>query len=305
MMSIGQVRQRPYHHETDFKRVRDFLIATFPLTPVGFNWEIRRWEGWCLYWEQLASPPWDQIHLWEDGGGQLVGVAHREGAGEAFLQLHPDYRHLEAEMMAWAETHLAVPTDDGQQRRLHIFAQEYDVPRQRLLEQRGYEKQPWLGITWAIRVGERPYPTPQVPAKYHIRQTTLDDAQRIADVINAGFERSSHTAAPVSYFMRHSPTFRHDLDLVAEAPDGSFAAYVGVFYDEANKRGIFEPVCTAPAHRRLGLARALMLEGLHRLQNLGVKSAYLDTGDMVPANQLYEAVGFTEAYSGYVWRKLF
>ncbi|MCB9442881.1 MAG: hypothetical protein H6669_01485 [Ardenticatenaceae bacterium] len=34
-------------------------------------------------------------------------------------------------------------------------------------------------------------------------------------------------------------------------------------------------------------------------------SAYLDTGDMVPANRLYEAAGFTEAYKGCVWRKLF
>ena len=69
--------------------------------------------------------------------------------------------------------------------------------------------------------------------------------------------------------------------------------------------GIFEPVCTAPEHRHQGLARALMVEGLHRLRALGAETACLGTGDMVPANKLYEAVGFTEAYWGSTWKKLF
>lgn len=305
MAILTQVRERPYHHETDFNRVRDFLMATYPLTPVGFNWEIRRWEGWCLHREQFDRPPWDKVHLWETDAGQVVGAVHPEGEGDAFLQLHPDYRRLEAAMVAWAEANIAVPADDGKQQRLHIFAQEYDVPRQRLLAERGYEKMPWLGVTWKMRLGERPFPSPPSPPGYHIRHTTPDDYQRVADALNAGFERDFHTVDELRYFMTHAPSFRHDLDLAAEASDGSFAAYVGVFYDETNQRGIFEPVCTAPEHRRHGLARALMLEGLHRLQKLGVKTAYLDTGDMVPANRLYEAVGFTEAYKGYVWRKLY
>jgi mycothiol synthase len=298
-----EIRERPYHHETDFNRVRDFLIATYPLTPVGFNWEIRRWEGWCLHREQFKQPPWDKVHLWETENRQLVGVAHPEGSGDAHLQLHPDFRGIEEEMMAWAEANLAGLEDD--KRRLDIFVNEYDVPRQRLLEKRGYEKQDWLGVTWKIRLGERPYPSPPSPPGYHIRSTTPNDYQRVADALNAGFERDSHTADELRYFMTHAPSFRHDLDLAAEASDGSFAAYVGVIYDAINKRGIFEPVCTAPEHRRRGLARALMFEGLHRLKALGAESAYLGTGDMVPANRLYEAFGFTEAYKGYVWRKLF
>ena len=92
-------------------------------------------------------------------------------------------------------------------------------------------------------------------------------------------------------------------NLVAEAGDGSFAAYGGLTFDEANRRGIVEPVCTHPAHRRRGLAKALIRERLRRLQHLGVTNVYVDTGDMVPANRLYESVGFTEAYPSYAWRK--
>ena len=92
---------------------------------------------------------------------------------------------------------------------------------------------------------------------------------------------------------------------MAVAPDGTFAAYVGVPYDEANKCGIFEPVCTHPDHRRKGLARTLMLEGLQRLKTLGAVDVHVETGDMIPANRLYDSIGFTEAYKGFVWRKIF
>ena len=38
-------------------------------------------------------------------------------------------------------------------------------------------------------------------------------------------------------------------DLVAVAPDKSFAAYAGISYDTVNKLGVIEPVCTHPAYR--------------------------------------------------------
>ena len=31
----------------------------------------------------------------------------------------------------------------------------------------------------------------------------------------------------------------------------------------------------------------------------------VETGDMVPANRLYESIGFTEAYRGFEWRKAY
>ena len=93
--------------------------------------------------------------------------------------------------------------------------------------------------------------------------------------------------------------------MVAEAPDGTFAAHVGVIYDEANRRALFEPVSTHPSHRRKGLAQALMFEGLHRAKALGAAEITVETGDAAPANALYNSIGFTEAYKGYAWRKEF
>lgn len=126
---------------------------------------------------------------------------------------------------------------------------------------------------------------------------------RVAALLNAAFGRSVHTAAEYRVFATRSPSFRHDLNLVAEAPDGSFAAHAGLTLDEANRHGIIEPVCTHPDHRRHGLAQALMLDGLRRLRDLGAATCDVETGDMVPANALYRSLGFTEEYRGHRWRR--
>ncbi|HVO44494.1 MAG TPA: GNAT family N-acetyltransferase [Aggregatilineales bacterium] len=300
---------RPVQTDEDWWRIRRLLIETYPITPTGFNWEIRRWDGWRFH---RADTDWlsrarGRTHLWENETGRLIGVVHPEGSGDAWLELHPGYRSIESDMIAWAEEHLSEPTDGGR-RQLQLFVFDYDSPRRRLLDQRGYEKMPWTGVTRRLRFGNWPLPDVQYVEGYHLRTTcpgNEGDYQRVADILNAGFNRTSHRAAEIRNFMTLSPSFRPELDLVAEGPDGSFAAYVGITYDEANRRGIFEPVCTHPDHLRRGLARMLMVEGLHLLKALGATDMYVETGDAAPANALYDCVGFTEAYTGTIWRKVF
>jgi mycothiol synthase len=298
--------------DDDWWQVRNLLIDTYPITPVDFNWEIRRWDGMRNHraddseYQQLKP----QFRLWETDDGRLIGAAHPEGRGDLHIQIHPDYRHLEDEMIAWGEERLAVPTDDGQQRRLDMFVHEYNAPRQRVLAARGYEKMSWGGVSRRLRFGNWPLPIPVIADGYTMRTTRPggDDSQRIAVLLNAAFKRTFHTGAEVERFMTMSPSFRHDLDLAAVAPDGSFASYVGITFEPTNRYGIFEPVCTHPDHLRRGLARALMFEGLRRLKALGAADVYVGSGDAVhavPANRLYDSVGFTEAYKGYVWRKVF
>lgn len=305
---IQDVVSRPFEGEKDFWRVRSLLIDTYPITPVGFNWEIRRWDGWRYHRECTSiTPEWsERLHIWETEEGCLVGVAHPENDGSAFFELHPDYRHIEEEMIAWAEAYLAVAPRAGQPRQLEIAVFDYDAPRRHLLEKRAYAMLPYTFVTRRLRFGSRPLPQPEAVQGYLLRSTNAsdDDYARVAAVLNAGFNRTMHTTEEFRNFATQSPSFRHDLNLVAEAPDGSFAALVGVTYDETNRRAIIEPVCTHPDHRRKGLARALMLEGMRRVRMQGAADVMVDTGDAVAANALYDEIGFTEAYRGNIWRKV-
>ena len=111
-----QILSRHAEGEGDYWRVHSLLIETYALTPPGFNWDIRRWEGMRFYdVDPSLDPDWgERVQLWETAAGRLVGAVHGERESGAYLQLHPHYRQIEAEMIAWAEEHLAVPSQEDQ-----------------------------------------------------------------------------------------------------------------------------------------------------------------------------------------------
>lgn len=304
----GPIVARPAASEDDFWRVRRLLIETHTITPPGFNWEIRRWDGGRFH---DADPTWppvgsEKIRLWETAGGRLVGAAHVDGGSEIALQLHPDYRQIEEEMIGWAEEQLGAPAPDGTQREVILMVFDYDTPRRRILARRGWGDTDHTWVTRRLRFGAKVLPEVEPVAGYALRATRpgdMDDCRGIAALLNAAFNRDFHNAQEFYTFSTRSPSYQDELNLVAEAAGGSFAALVGCTVDQTNRFGIVEPVCTHPDHRRKGLAARLILEGLRRMQRQGVETVGVDTGESPAANQLYEAAGFTEAYFGRFYRK--
>jgi GNAT superfamily N-acetyltransferase len=300
------VTSRPFE-ERDWWPVRQLLTDTYRLAPPDWNWDVRRWDGsryhrspprWGDHWES-------RVQVWETHEGRLVGAAHPEDGGDAFLELHPDYRHIEAEMVDWAEEQLTAPTKDGSQPAVTMHVYEYDLVRRRLLVQRGWQKTQNWGVIRRLRFGNKVLPAPQVPEGYILRTPRQGDEaeyQRFADLLNAAFGRTFHNAAEIRCFRTQSPSYRADLDMLAEAPDGSLAATVGFTYVEANRNAIVEPVCTHPDHLRKGLARALMFEGFRRVKALGAVDVTVATAMRPAANRFYESVGFPEVHTGHVWR---
>ena len=81
-----------------------------------------------------------------------------------------------------------------------------------------------------------------------------------------------------------------------------------------NRVGLFEPVGTRPPFRRQGLATALMLGGLQRLRDRGMRAA-LVTGDhpgqeekstaFTSSRFVYEAVGFQLLCRTHLYHKVF
>ena len=307
---LAGVTSRPYRGDTDddWWAVRELLVRSHAGSPPGWNWDVRRWDGSRFHRETPDMPEsfTAATRLWEAAGGRLLGAVHPEGGpGEAFLELDPDARALQPEMLAWAEGALATP--EAGTLALRVFAWDHDLSRRALLRELGYEELATGGWQRRLRFGAwSPGPVPATPG-YRVRTTAADtldaDAARMAALLNAAFGRTVHSAAEYRTFATRSPSFRHDLNLVAEAPDGSFAAHVGLTLDAVNRHGIIEPVCTHPDHRRHGLGQALILEGLGRLRDLGAATCSVETGDMEPANALYRSIGFTEEYRGHTWRR--
>jgi mycothiol synthase len=306
VMRAPATTARPYRDERDWGRVRSLLVEVHALVPPGRAWDVRRWDGWRFHREeswteaQLAN----QVGLWETADDRLVGAVHPEGPGEAWIELHPAFGHLAPEMLGWAEEHLALGAPDGT-RSLACVAADDDEARRRLLAELGYGMADSAGWQRRLQFEQAPLALRALPEPFRLRttQATAEDCARMATLLNAGFGRAVHTACEYRTFIDHSPSFEHELNLVAEGPDGSFAAHVGLSYDPVNRHGLIEPVCTHPEYRRRGLAISLLLEGLQRLAARGCRTASLDTGDGEAANALYAECGFTQAVHGHYWRR--
>jgi GNAT superfamily N-acetyltransferase len=97
--------------------------------------------------------------------------------------------------------------------------------------------------------------------------------------------------------VRRTAAYRADLHVLVEAPDGTMASSAIVWFDEANKTIECEPVGTHPDYRRLGLARAVMLHGMHLARAAGATHAtvvFLGSPEHFGTQQLYFGLGFRE-----------
>jgi GNAT superfamily N-acetyltransferase len=140
-----------------------------------------------------------------------------------------------------------------------------------------------------------------------VDQPVLPDGFRFRTADEAGPEAAvqAHVDAwaPSTYTagsyqgVRQTATYRGDLHLLVEAPDGTMAASTIMWLDEANKTAQFEPVGTHPDYRRRGLARAMLLHGMQLARAAGATQmtvACLGAPGHPKARGLYDSVGFRE-----------
>ena len=140
-----------------------------------------------------------------------------------------------------------------------------------------------------------------------VEQPALPDGFRFRTADEAGPEAvvQAHVDAwaPSAYTaqsyenVRQTAAYRADLHVLVEAPDGTMASSTIMWFDEANKTVEFEPVGTHPGYRRLGLARAMMLHGMHLAQAADATHATvvcLGTPEHSGTKRLYFGLGFRE-----------
>lgn len=97
--------------------------------------------------------------------------------------------------------------------------------------------------------------------------------------------------------------YRAELDWVAVAPEGSFAANCLCWLDEENKIAEVEPVGTHPDHRRRGLAAAVCLAALRAARAAGAETGLVYPVNGLPAATLYESIGFRAISRHLTFRK--
>ncbi|WP_408639141.1 GNAT family N-acetyltransferase [Nocardiopsis endophytica] len=263
-----------------------------------------------LAWNQASPNPGGTSHrhrIWTSGGEpvawgwarlprrvRLSDGSVRDVTGASLAhQVHPDHPALVDEVIAWFDE-----TAAGLER--SVVAGAADVSALERWAAHGYGTDPdALGDTGSwTQLNER-------DLTGGVERPRLPDGHRFLTADEAGPEAAvrAHVDAwaPSAYTLeayervRSTAAYRGDLHVLVEAPDGTMAASTIMWLDEANATAEFEPVGTHPAHRRRGLARAMLLHGMHLARAAGAEHmtvACLGADGHSSARELYYGVGF-------------
>lgn len=287
---------RSYRDEEDAWRIRNFLREVFLLNGrLEHSWHVGRLDHWRWHFIKTChlTPPMEQVTtLWETPEGQIAAVLHPLCHDEIRLHVHPHYRtpELEEEMLAYAEEHHFDYLPSGQ-RILYSPVFSDDTMRQQVQSRRGFEKRAGWAHHWRRDLNE-PIP-PEQPVPGYVIRSMGDKAEHPAR--SCASWRAFHAEEPDEAYdndyswyrnIQSAPLYRRDLDIVAVTPQDEIAAFCTISYDDYTRSAICELVGTAAEHWQRGLGKAVMLEGMRRLQQLGCTRLFA-TATEEPADFLY------------------
>ncbi|MEW6402206.1 MAG: GNAT family N-acetyltransferase [Chloroflexota bacterium] len=289
--------RHPVTKEDDYFRARNFLRDVFILNDrLEHSWNVARLDYWrwhligtCRVCESLE----EGMTLWETSDGRIIAALNNMGGGEIRLHVHPHFRsaELEDEMLACAEEHHAETTENGKRIIAPVFAD--DALRPEVLSRRGFTRRPGWNHHYR-RDLTAPLPDAPPPSGYTIR--SMGDESEHASRSWCSW-RAFHSDEPDSNYdgdwswyrnVQSSPLYRRDLDIVAAAPDGNIAAFCTCYYDDYTRSAVTVLVGVAAEHWRRGLGKAVVTEGMRRLQHLGCTRVFA-TANEDPADALYHS----------------
>ncbi|MFB2836751.1 GNAT family N-acetyltransferase [Floridanema evergladense] len=306
--------KRSYRGETDLEAIVNLWEACEAVD------QLEQWTTVSELERDFNDPSFDKqrdLQLWEDETGKLIASAtlwHPLGEltdGYLGFRVHPDVRGrtLEGEIINWGEERLReLAKEQGVTSvKLRCSSRDNRFDRIAILQENGFSADRYF-LTME-RSLEEPLPQPQIPAGFTVRSVIPEkDAEAWVEMHNQSFiDHWNHQDLALEEYKhwRSNPDYRPELDLVAIAPDGTFASYCySAIYPEDNKRsgrqeGWVNTLGTRRGFRRLGLGKAMLLSGMQKLLAAGMNLAKIgvDYDNPNGARQLYESVGFRKVYT--------
>jgi ribosomal protein S18 acetylase RimI-like enzyme len=279
----------------DYHKVRAFF------TKVGYaEFTYARWD-WMATHGYLDKSAVDRIGLWEDHG-QIVGVATFDcQLGEAFCLTFPKYTFLKKEMLLYARYKLSKDGEFG------VVITDTDLEFQDIAANLGFRgtEQKENDVIFYLDKTSTEY---NLPEGFHITSMKETfDLYQYRRVLWKGFNHELNGEGELQFSKKEEWSTREEmirpnvdlnLKVAAVAPDGNFAAYCGMWYDSEAGYAVIEPVATDPQYRKMGLGKAVVLEGIRRAGELGAKTALVGS-----SQQFYYSIGLRPFSTATIWRK--
>jgi ribosomal protein S18 acetylase RimI-like enzyme len=299
-----RIQMRPYAGEAD-RRAMLALVRAFPEDNLHVLDLPYRLSSWAL-------DDAENVGLWEDAEGRLrAWAALQTPFASLDYAYDPQARDLGLgpAILTWAiRRATAIAGRPNGRPAWQVSMREDQTDRLADAERAGFTRDPDAAQVVLTRPTGPAPPAPR-PAGFAIRPLAgAAEAEAYAALHRAAFGTPNMTAAWKTRAMQ-TPEYRPELDLVMQAPDGRLAAFcVGWLGADAagGPVGQVEPFGVSPEFRRLGLGRALLSEGIRRMQALGARETRVQT-DLYrdAAVALYERAGFRLAQRIVVCRRVF
>ena len=170
---------------------------------------------------------------------------------------------------------------------------DFDAAFEEVVHARGYALRHDSHRPMSQFVIPDPFPPIRLPDGFRLKSLADDnDLVKVDRALWRGFNHPGEPDGDLSgrIKMQSGPHYRHDLNIVVEAPNGDFVAYAGQWFEPVNRFGYVEPVATDPDYRRMGLGTAAVLEGIRRSGQEGAQVAYVGTD-----KPFYLAMGFRKS----------
>ena len=289
------ISSRRYKLLVDFTAVHRFLTDIYTLDTLN-SYLLPQFFEYAHTHPFFNHKLTHRFGIWEEEG-KLVGIACYEmDIGESFLVTDPEHTYLLPEMLEYAEKELSVV--NNHKHFLSVWVTDKEIDKIELLDRNGYTKV----HTEPVRIFpyNKPFPNVKLPDGYTIISLEDEnDYRKIHECLWKGFNHGDNPDDDIDcrILMQSGPNFRKDLTTVIKAPNGDYACFAGVWFDEKNKYVYLEPLATVPKYRRMGLATIAVTEGMKKTKALG--ATYCFGG--VP--EFYTAIGFETICHREMWKK--
>ncbi|HET6261920.1 MAG TPA: GNAT family N-acetyltransferase [Chloroflexia bacterium] len=328
MNTQTRIKSREYAGEADLQPICDLI--NFIDQYGDLDDDFATVAGWRTNLSHPETVVTRDVRIWEDDSGRMIGFGRmwfpkpgEEPVTDAyfFLRVHPEVRDqgLEEEMLEWAEGQVRqVAQERGHKALLRAGLSdgvpEYMAYRQDVLKRNGFEPvRYWFKMARDLN---EPIPEPVLPEGYTLRHTEgPSEAAPWVEMFNLSFidhwNHHDESAESHAHWLSTNPNYVKERDLVAIAPDGTWAAFCfSMIYPEDNeargrKEGWIDILGTRRGYRKMGLGTAMLLAGMRTLKEGGMDTAVLgvDAENPSGALRLYESVGFKQVRSSTTYSK--
>lgn len=278
--------RRNYSHLTNCDPYTDMLFAEVNGEVIGYS---------RVFWQVLDDGTRTYTLF-----GFLVPEWRRKGIGAAML------KQAEARLRQIAAAH-----PEPGERWFESWASDTETGTIALLESRGYQPVRY-GISMTRDLDEL-LPEAPMPAGLEVRPVTKTHYHPIQRALNEAFrDHWGHHEETFEDFMHwaEEPTFMPHLWKIAWAGDEVAGTVLNFIHEAENaeygrKRGYTEAISVRRPWRKLGLARALLVQSMKMFKEMGMTETALgvDAQNLSGALKLYQSVGYKEVKRHITFRK--